>query len=203
MSTTADTSTITDAGVAGSSSGPTDGSSAGTDSTPVAATDAADTAAAAHQSNPTVAATTSSTSGSTTPAEAAQSTAASATAGTASADGTHADATGTAATGSDGAAGTSTIKTADLNDGHGHDVFVFDSFGAQPVTIQDFHPGEDVLDIAPVLKAAGYTGHDPVADGLLNVVADGDNSTVMLGEVKLATLDHVQPAQVHPSDFWH
>jgi hypothetical protein len=77
------------------------------------------------------------------------------------------------------------------------------TLGAQPVTIQDFHPGEDILDLAPVLKAAGYTGQDPIADGLLHDVADGANTAVMLGDVKLATLEHVQPNQLQHADFWH
>jgi hypothetical protein len=111
----------------------------------------------------------------------------------------------TGGTDTTGTTGTSdpAVKTADFSDGHGHDVFVFDTLGAAPVTIQGFHPGEDILDIAPVLKAAGYTGQDPIADGLLHGVADGANTVVMLGDVKLATLDGVQPNQLQHADFWH
>jgi hypothetical protein len=144
------------------------------------------------------------TSGSSTPADATQAAPETSTTAPAAGD-TQAGSIGMPATSTsttDFAGTTEPVKTADLSDGHGHDVFVFTDFGAPPLTIQDFHSGEDIIDIAPVLKATGYTGQDPVADGLLNVVADGDNSSVMLGDVKLATLEHLQPSQVLPSDFW-
>jgi hypothetical protein len=96
-----------------------------------------------------------------------------------------------------------TLKTADFSDGHGHDIFVFDSVEDGPARILGFDPGEDIIDVAPALRALGYSGEDPFAAGVLRTVDDDAGTIVMLGEVELALIANVQARQLDANEFWH
>jgi Ca2+-binding RTX toxin-like protein len=93
--------------------------------------------------------------------------------------------------------------------GTGEDMFVFGAVGAKS-TITDFHLGEDLLDLRPLLK--GYTGSDPVADHTLALVSDGSDGTTVMADPThsgtqhaIVTLQHVAPNAVHVGTdvLWH
>jgi hypothetical protein len=55
-------------------------------------------------------------------------------------------------------------------------MFVFRAVGAGS-TITDFHVGEDLLDLRPLLK--GYTGTNPIADHTIVLASDGADGTLL------------------------
>ncbi|HEX7968593.1 MAG TPA: carbohydrate-binding domain-containing protein, partial [Stellaceae bacterium] len=114
---------------------------------------------------------------------------------------------------SSGASGTSTppALTPAFQDGSGHEIFVFNAVqsGAH---IANFQSGQDLLDLAPLLKASGYTGTNPLADHVVNLVQSGTDSTAVTLDptghdashaTTVVTLDHVSPNHVGAADFWH
>ncbi len=99
-----------------------------------------------------------------------------------------------------------------LTGGAGHDMFVYKAIGDAGDTITDFHSGEDLLDLRDLMKSIGYAGTDPVADHHVSFVASGTSTNVMIdpdgagpaAAVKLATLQHIAPAQIKTTDWiWH
>jgi len=99
-----------------------------------------------------------------------------------------------------------------FSDGAGHDIFLFQGLNQAGSSIADFQSGQDALDVAPLLKALGYTGQDPLADHVINLAQTADGSTTVSVDptghdpahgTTLVTLDHVLPQQVHASDIWH
>jgi hypothetical protein len=107
---------------------------------------------------------------------------------------------------------TPTPMAASFSDGAGHDIFLFNALNQAGATIADFQSGQDVLDVAPLLKSLGYTGQDPLADHVINLAQTGDGSTAVSVDptghdpahgTTLVTLEHVLPQNVHASDIWH
>ena len=99
-----------------------------------------------------------------------------------------------------------------FSDGAGHDVFVFNTPAATGKDIANFNTNADVLDVAPALKAAGYTGSDPIADHVITLVQSGTDATAVKIDptgadpnhgATLVTLDHVLPQDVHAANIWH
>jgi hypothetical protein len=60
-------------------------------------------------------------------------------------------------------------------------MFVFSAVGTGS-RVTDFHVGEDLLDLRPLMKAAGYAGTDPVADHSLALVSDGAGGTEVMAD---------------------
>jgi hypothetical protein len=63
-----------------------------------------------------------------------------------------------------------------LTGGANDDMFVFSVAGAMN-TITNFHDGEDLIDLRPLLS--GYHGSDPVADGVIATSVMPDGSVVI------------------------
>ena len=104
------------------------------------------------------------------------------------------------------------FMSSSFNDGSGHDVFVFNTAAATGKDIATFDVAADILDLAPALKAAGYSGSDPIADHVVTLAQLGTDSTAVkidpTGQdpahgVTLVTLDHVLPQDVHAANIWH
>ena len=74
----------------------------------------------------------------------------------------------------------------------GADTFVFQFMPWNAGSITDFTPGTDKLDVSALLSAAGYTGHDPVADGYVTFQSDGSGDTNVY-------FDPHDPAQSFPT----
>lgn len=67
-----------------------------------------------------------------------------------------------------------------LTGGEGADVFAWGAQPWSPARVTDFTAGEDRLDLSDLLKAAGYAGADPVADGYVVLLDDGQGGTKVL-----------------------
>jgi Ca2+-binding RTX toxin-like protein len=80
-----------------------------------------------------------------------------------------------------GGAGDDTLNASQgpdqLTGGAGHDAFVFKLEPWAPAHIKDFAVGTDRLDISALFQKAGYTGSDPVADGYVKLLNDGNGGT--------------------------
>ncbi len=81
-----------------------------------------------------------------------------------------------------GGAGNDTLNASQgydvLTGGGGGDVFAFAKEPWAPITIKDFAVGADKLDLSAMLKAAGYTGSDPVADKYISFKAGSGGTEV-------------------------
>ena len=64
-----------------------------------------------------------------------------------------------------------------LYGGPGSDTFVFNFLNTALAQIRDFAAGQDVIDFHQLLATVGYTGINPIADGWLNLVTDGNGGT--------------------------
>ena len=60
--------------------------------------------------------------------------------------------------------------------GTGSDTFQFKAMPAAASAIEDFAPGNDAIDLRPLLSAIGYTGTDAVADGWIKLAADASGT---------------------------
>lgn len=97
------------------------------------------------------------------------------------------------------------------SDGSGHDVFAFTSLAQKGGDIAHFHPGQDILDLAPLLHSLGYQGQNPIADHLVSLNQSGGNTVVTVNPTghdsshgtSLITLEHVMPHELHAANFWH
>ena len=96
--------------------------------------------------------------------------------------------------------------------GTGHDLFVFSSAADHGNVITDFTLGQDELDLRGLVKSAGYTGTDPVADHVLQLVQSGTSTNVIIdphgaagGGHIVVTLQHVVASSLTEGhDFiWH
>jgi Ca2+-binding RTX toxin-like protein len=103
-------------------------------------------------------------------------------------------------TGGDTLAGTSGADTfnagaapATLTGGDGDDHFTFTAEPWAPSHIADFTVGHDVLDISALLKQAGYTGSDPVADHYVTLQSDGNGGTEVLFDPDGTATGHQWP----------
>jgi len=92
-----------------------------------------------------------------------------------------------------------------LTGGAGADHFVFATEPWAPIHITDFQVGSDVLDLSVLLRAAGYSGADPVADRYVYLTSDGAGGTLVrfdhdgpgpnpVWANTIIDLEHVQPA---------
>jgi hypothetical protein len=82
----------------------------------------------------------------------------------------------------------------------GADTFVFQQEPWNAGHITDFIPGNDKIDVSALLSSAGYSGSDPVADGIISFQSDGSGDTQILFHdpandwpTLLTTLDGVSP----------
>lgn len=64
-----------------------------------------------------------------------------------------------------------------LYGGPGSDTFVFNFMNTALAQIRDFASGQDVIDFHQLLATVGYTGANPIADGWLNLLTDGNGGT--------------------------
>ena len=74
-----------------------------------------------------------------------------------------------------------------LTGGAGNDMFIFTKLGARS-TIADFHIGQDLLDLRPLLPH--YNGSDPLADGVLAISANGPHGTLISADPTLSGTMH-------------
>ncbi|HXE29019.1 MAG TPA: type I secretion C-terminal target domain-containing protein [Stellaceae bacterium] len=92
----------------------------------------------------------------------------------------------------------------------GADTFVFNDQPWSAGQITDFTPGTDKIDLTALLHAAGYTGSDPVADGYVTFVDDGQGDTSVYFNphsasqtwpTLITTVDHVAPSALSVGDL--
>jgi beta-glucanase (GH16 family) len=116
-----------------------------------------------------------------------------------------------------GTAGADTFYASQGNDtltgGDGADVFVFNQQPWAPIHITDFAPGQDKLDLAPLLQQAGYTGADPIADHYITVESDGNGGATIRFDASgqaninghwpntIIDLEGIAPSRVSQSDW--
>jgi hypothetical protein len=123
-----------------------------------------------------------------------------------------------AAAPADSSTGTGTATSGDpstlqpaLSDGT-HSLYLLQTMPQSAAEIAAFNPAEDVLDLAPLLKAVGYTGSNPIADHVVTLTQTADGSTAVMVDptgadpghgTTVVTLDHVLPQNVPAADIWH
>ena len=115
-----------------------------------------------------------------------------------------------------GGSGADTFNASQGNDtltgGAGADVFAFPKEPWSPIHITDFTPGQDKLDVSALLKAAGYSGTNPIADHYFYVESDGAGGSVLrfdhdgtgsnpVWPNTIIDLEHLAPSQVSVSDW--
>jgi Ca2+-binding RTX toxin-like protein len=67
-----------------------------------------------------------------------------------------------------------------LTGGGQHDLFVFSKAADHGNVVTDFHVGQDMLDLRAMMKDAGYTGADPIADHTLSLTQHGADTSIDL-----------------------
>ena len=92
----------------------------------------------------------------------------------------------------------------------GDDSFVFNYLPWNAGQITDFNTASDVLNLKGIFDTIGYTGSNPVADGYLSFVSDGNGNTKVMVDpqgastttpITVTTLDHVAPSAIHSGDY--
>jgi Ca2+-binding RTX toxin-like protein len=92
----------------------------------------------------------------------------------------------------------------------GADHFTFDAVPWHAAQITDFTHGSDKLDLSALLSKAGYSGADPVADGYVKFLDDGQGDTWLYFDATpasnpwgdyVATLQHVSPSSLGAADL--
>ena len=94
--------------------------------------------------------------------------------------------------------------------GSGPDMFEFTVVPKTAGHIENFLPGIDTIDLAPLLKAAGYTGTNALADGWVKLVSDGHGDTRVYFAshastthlALITTVDHVAPTTLSAASDW-
>jgi hypothetical protein len=95
--------------------------------------------------------------------------------------------------------------------GSGPDMFEFPVIPKNAGHIQNWVAG-DTIDIAPLLKAAGYAGTNPLTDGWVSLQSDGRGDTRVYFNPHngsnhglpslITTVDHVAPATLNTASDW-
>jgi beta-glucanase (GH16 family) len=94
----------------------------------------------------------------------------------------------------------------------GQDVFMFNAPLQNGAHIANFDPAHDILDLAPLLNAAGYKGTDPVRDNVVAFVPSGTDSTALMIDPTghnpaqgstVVTLDHILPQAASTAALMH
>lgn len=97
-------------------------------------------------------------------------------------------------------------------DSGGHDIFVFSALPKSAAEIAHFDSSIDIVDLAPLLKAVGYHGTDPLADHVVTLTQVGTHSTAVMVDptgvdpnhgTTVLTLAQVVPQDVHAANIWH
>lgn len=92
-----------------------------------------------------------------------------------------------------------------LSGGPGRDTFQFNDLTEAGQEITDFSQSADILDLRDLFLHAGQAGRDPLIDGTLRLLGDGDATRVQIDAsfgahrhewLTLTTLDHVDPSAV-------
>jgi len=94
----------------------------------------------------------------------------------------------------------------------GADHFAFKAVPWSAGHITDFNHGVDKLDLSTLLSKAGYSGADPIADGYVKLIDDGQGDSWLYFDSDgrgsadpwgsfIATLDHVAPSGVTSADL--
>ena len=90
-----------------------------------------------------------------------------------------------------------------LGGGAGNNVYAFTNLRDAGDTITDFVPGKDQIDLRLLLASLGYAPEAPGAEGLVQAVANGNNSVLQFNAGgawrSLATLQGVAPADIRIS----
>ncbi|MDB5407307.1 MAG: hypothetical protein JWL84_2219, partial [Rhodospirillales bacterium] len=112
-----------------------------------------------------------------------------------------------------GGGGNSTIAVGTgantLTGGGQHDLFVFSKAADHSNVITDFHAGQDMLDLRALMKDAGYTGTDPLADHVLQLTQHGADTSIDLSvngtSHTVVTLQNVAVNALHAGQdyLWH
>jgi Ca2+-binding RTX toxin-like protein len=113
-----------------------------------------------------------------------------------------------------GGSGNDTLIASQAGDtmtgGTGADIFVFKALPWNESPITDFTHGIDKIDVSALLTGAGYTGSDPVADGYITFVDDGQGDTLLYFDphsasqswpTMIATLQHVASDTLNAGDL--
>ncbi|HEV2531193.1 type I secretion C-terminal target domain-containing protein [Phenylobacterium sp.] len=83
-----------------------------------------------------------------------------------------------------------------LTGGGGADHFVFAHEPWAPAHITDFQLGADKLDLSGMLRDAGYTGSDPIADQYVVLMSDGNGGTKILFDPDGTASGHQWPDNI-------
>jgi Ca2+-binding RTX toxin-like protein len=98
-----------------------------------------------------------------------------------------------------------------LQGGSGADVFRFGTVPRQAAHVTDFALSDDMIDLRPLFKSAGYVGADPVADHHLAIQSDGAGGAVIYFDADgagagvawaVAVIEHVDPLDLHMGSDW-
>jgi hypothetical protein len=103
-------------------------------------------------------------------------------------------------------AGSGGVAPQMVDQGSGHEMFVFNNLNQAGSTIENFDPTHDTLSLTALLKAANVGGADPTANGTVTFDASGTDSTAITlhtngHNTTLVTLDHVLPTAVPHTDI--
>lgn len=99
-----------------------------------------------------------------------------------------------------------------MTGGAGADQFVWNPLPWSPSRITDFADGTDHINLSGLLAAYHYQGSDPIGDGYVRLVDDGQGDTWLYFDTDghgsadqwgtfLATIDHVPASSLSASDF--
>jgi hypothetical protein len=92
----------------------------------------------------------------------------------------------------------------------GADKFVFDKLPWNAGHVTDFVHGTDTIDLSALVRASGYAGTNPVADGYVSFQSDGAGNTKVLVDADgagagyatlITTLDHVTASTIDTGDW--
>ena len=93
-----------------------------------------------------------------------------------------------------------------------HDMFTFTSLSQAGGQIASFNPADDALNLTQLLKAVGYSGHNPLGDHIVDLAANANGGTAVMIDptghdlshaTVLVTLDHILPQSLTAADILH